>query len=101
MKTNIVGIRELHGKLKNISEQALAGKSFIVIRNSKPVFRIEPYHEDESGADYLIKKLVTELKGRDEYLEMLKSSPSYGFFENEKEENENLYSLKDIIKNNK
>lgn len=98
MQTNIVGIRELHGRLKEISEQALAGRSFIVIRNSKPVFRIEPY-ENDLEADYVIKKIITEIKGLDEYSEMLKSSPSYGGFKNEKDKDENLYSLKDIKKN--
>ncbi len=46
MNTTIIGIRELHKRLKHISEAARKGKSFLVFKNSKPVFRIEPIHED-------------------------------------------------------
>ncbi len=97
METNIVGIRELHGKLREISNETVLGKSFIVVRNAKPVFRIEPY-ENDGTVDYLIKKIAVELGKRDDYLDMLKNSPSYGGFEDEKDEDENLYSLKDIKK---
>ena len=43
METTIIGIRELHKKLKEVSEATLSGNSFVVVRNTKPVFRIEPY----------------------------------------------------------
>jgi antitoxin (DNA-binding transcriptional repressor) of toxin-antitoxin stability system len=42
METQIIGIKQLHKDLSKISEQAKKGQSFIVVKNSKPVFRIEP-----------------------------------------------------------
>ncbi len=42
MNTKIVGIKELHKKLKKISDATEKGQSFLVVRNSKPVFKIEP-----------------------------------------------------------
>lgn len=44
MKTNIIGIKQLHQQLKQITQSVTAGESFIVVRNSQPVFRIEPLH---------------------------------------------------------
>ena len=38
----IIGIKQLHKDLKRISQQTLRGASFIVVKNSKPVFKIEP-----------------------------------------------------------
>lgn len=37
-----IGIKQLHMNLKKITEDSLRGKSFIVFKNTKPVFRIEP-----------------------------------------------------------
>jgi len=42
METQIIGIKQLHKELSKISEKARKGQSFIVVKNSKPVFRIEP-----------------------------------------------------------
>ncbi|MBM3255902.1 MAG: hypothetical protein FJZ04_00300 [Candidatus Moranbacteria bacterium] len=42
MEAQIIGIKKLHKDLRRISCEALAGSSFIVVRSSKPVFRIEP-----------------------------------------------------------
>lgn len=39
-----IGIKELHVKMKFISEKAAKGQEFIVIKNSKPIFKIVPYH---------------------------------------------------------
>lgn len=38
----IIGIKQLYTQLKQISQETVKGNSFIVVRNSKPVFRIEP-----------------------------------------------------------
>ena len=46
MNKTIIGIKELHKHLKGISEAARRGRSFLVFKNSRPVFRIEPVHED-------------------------------------------------------
>lgn len=45
METQIIGVKQLHKELKKISAKALRGHSFIVVRNSKPVFRIEPINQ--------------------------------------------------------
>jgi antitoxin (DNA-binding transcriptional repressor) of toxin-antitoxin stability system len=42
MDAQIIGIKQLHKDLSKISEEAKRGQSFIVVKNSKPVFRIEP-----------------------------------------------------------
>jgi antitoxin (DNA-binding transcriptional repressor) of toxin-antitoxin stability system len=42
METQIIGVKQLYKNLKRISEAAINGESFLVVRNSKPVFRIEP-----------------------------------------------------------
>lgn len=45
MNYQIIGIKQLYRQLKQISQAALGGKSFLVVRNSKPVFMIEPIKE--------------------------------------------------------
>lgn len=42
METQIIGIKQLHKDLSKISKQANKGQSFIVVKNSKPMFRLEP-----------------------------------------------------------
>lgn len=42
MNLQIIGVKELYKQLKQVSQAALRGQSFLVVRNSKPVFRIEP-----------------------------------------------------------
>jgi antitoxin (DNA-binding transcriptional repressor) of toxin-antitoxin stability system len=42
MSTAIIGIKELQNNLKRVADAALKGASFTVVRDSKPVFRIEP-----------------------------------------------------------
>lgn len=42
METQIIGIKQLHKELSKISEKAKKGQSYIVVKNSKPVFRLEP-----------------------------------------------------------
>jgi len=39
---HIIGIKQLQTQLKKLTQQVQAGNSFIVVKNSKPVFRIEP-----------------------------------------------------------
>ncbi len=42
MNTQIIGIKQLHSTLKKVADAALMGQSFLVVKNSKPVFKIEP-----------------------------------------------------------
>ncbi len=37
-----INIRELYRNLKKITERAEKGESFLVLKNSRPVFKIEP-----------------------------------------------------------
>lgn len=46
METKIIGVKQLYKNLKTISEETLNGHSFIVVKNSKPVFKIEPINQD-------------------------------------------------------
>jgi hypothetical protein len=45
METQIIGVKKLYKELKSITEKALEGQSFLVVKNSKPIFRIEPIRE--------------------------------------------------------
>lgn len=54
MKTNIIGIKQLHQELKQITTAVAEGESFIVVRNSQPVFRIEPL-EDHTKKKYSLQ----------------------------------------------
>ena len=42
MTDSIIGIKELHKNLKRVADAAQKGASYTVVRDSKPVFRIEP-----------------------------------------------------------
>ena len=46
-KSNLVGIKDLRNNLEKYIKEIERGKSFMVLRRSRPVFRIEPV--DESG----------------------------------------------------
>jgi len=49
MADSIIGIKELHRNLKRVADAAVKGKSFTVVRDSKPVFRIEPVGVEPRG----------------------------------------------------
>lgn len=42
MEPTIIGIKQLHKELTKVAHAAQRGKSFLVVRHAKPVFRIEP-----------------------------------------------------------
>ncbi len=47
MKEKIIGIKELHRKLKDVSLEVSQGRSFLVVKNSKPAFKIVPLEDDK------------------------------------------------------
>lgn len=47
MKTNIIGIKELRQNTEDYINQVKKGKSFTVLRKSKPVFKIVPAEKEE------------------------------------------------------
>lgn len=53
----MIGIKELHKNLKNVSDAVLLGGSFIVIKNSKPVFRIVPLEDNNKVKKYSLHDL--------------------------------------------
>lgn len=38
----VLGVKELHQKMKWISERVLEGQEFLVMKSSKPIFKIVP-----------------------------------------------------------
>lgn len=42
MEQIIIGVRELQRNLRKISNKALKGQAFVVVRNAKPLFKITP-----------------------------------------------------------
>lgn len=46
---NIVGVKELRENLSVYTDQVQRGKSFTVVRRSKPLFRMVPINEDDDG----------------------------------------------------
>lgn len=51
---NIVGVKELRNDLERFISLVKKGKSFTVVRRSKPVFTISPPHEDEGAWEEVI-----------------------------------------------
>ncbi len=44
---NIVGVKELRENLSVYTDQVQRGKSFTIVRRSKPLFRLVPIDEDD------------------------------------------------------
>lgn len=44
---NIIGLKELRQNVKKYATKVQAGESFIVMKHSKPLFKITPIAEDE------------------------------------------------------
>ncbi len=64
MDTQIIGIKELQTRLKYYTDEAIKGKSFTVVRNTRPVFRLEPIH-DQTQKKYTlddVKKITFKSK---------------------------------------
>lgn len=52
----IIGVKQLYKNLKGITRRVQRGESFIVVKRSKPVFRVIPYQE-ERPKKYTLKDL--------------------------------------------
>ena len=48
MKDSIVGLKELRENLEDYIVSVKRGKSFLVVRRSKPIFKISPPSENET-----------------------------------------------------
>jgi prevent-host-death family protein len=53
---NIIGIKQLHQELKQVADRVQEGSTYIVVKNSKPVFRIVPIDRGQH-AKYCLKDL--------------------------------------------
>lgn len=42
MEPVIIGIKQLHQELSAVAQATARGKSFVVVKHAKPIFRIEP-----------------------------------------------------------
>ena len=64
---NILGIKELQLNLKRVADAAQKGESFTIVRDSKPVFRIEPIVEAKRTGtlEDALKKLSFKGGGKD------------------------------------
>lgn len=49
MNTSIIGFKELRENAEKYIFEVKRGKSFIVVRRSKPIFKIAPPSEGEDG----------------------------------------------------
>jgi len=57
MRERIVGIRQLHRDLTKIMKAVSKGDEFVVMRNSKPVFRIMPLERHPTPRLFTLKDL--------------------------------------------
>ena len=51
---NLVGLRELRENINTYISQVKRGKSFVVVRRSRPVFRITPPDEDADAWETVV-----------------------------------------------
>lgn len=64
MEATIIGIKQLHQQLTEVTKAVNKGESFIVVKHSKPVFRITPLDGIRLEKKYTLKdfeKLQTNL----------------------------------------
>jgi prevent-host-death family protein len=54
MKINIIGLKELRTNMNDYIAQVQKGKSYIVVRKSKPVFVISSPDDDEAGWETVV-----------------------------------------------
>ena len=56
MKNSVIGLKELRENMEGYISQVQKGRSFIVVRKSKPVFKLAPL--DAWGDDGIWEKIV-------------------------------------------
>lgn len=58
MDMEIIGVKKLHSQLKYISQAAKRGRSFLVMKHSDPLFKIEPIDAGQAKT-YSLKDFTT------------------------------------------
>jgi antitoxin (DNA-binding transcriptional repressor) of toxin-antitoxin stability system len=89
----IIGLKDLRLNVDSYAKQVALGKSFVVVKQSKPIFKIVPVDEDgefETVIDFTeIKKGGVSVKDIDrsirESLKDYKDGRSFGPFDNHKD----------------
>lgn len=54
MEKSIVGLKELRENLETYVTQIKKGRSFVIVKKSKPVFKIGPVEEDDGSWETVI-----------------------------------------------
>jgi prevent-host-death family protein len=49
----IIGLKELRENVVEYAQQVARGKTFIVVKQSKPLFKISPVEEDENWEEVI------------------------------------------------
>ncbi len=57
MSTKVIGIKQVYTNLKTIAEETSNGVSFLVVKNSKPTFKIVPLESDGASEQFTIDDL--------------------------------------------
>lgn len=61
--SKIISVQDIRESLASITNQAQAGETFVVVRNSKPVFKIvPPYEKEKSGGNKALS--LDEITGK-------------------------------------
>lgn len=60
---NLIGLKELRENINTYISQVKRGKSFLVVKRSRPVFRIAPPDEDADAWETVIDFTKTRKKG--------------------------------------
>lgn len=74
----ILGIKELYRELPAITREVGGGRSFVVVRHAKPVFRIEPIERIRKGTYTLKDVLKLRVKSKETNLSKRIDSIVYG-----------------------
>ena len=56
MKNSIIGLKDLRENMDNYISQVKKGKSFVVVRKSRPIFKIAPL--DEWGDEGVWERII-------------------------------------------
>jgi len=75
MNTQIIGVRDLFGRFKEVLRYIAKGGEFVIVRHSKPVAKIVPYEQKFIDTEEELDKIVPQdelhasiIEGHREYL---------------------------------
>lgn len=68
MEPIVIGIKQLHKELTKVTRATQKGKSFLVMKHAKPVFRIEPANAPQAKRYRLADLLALQFHGDDKNL---------------------------------